>query len=72
MSTLEEKVRNFLLNNWDVTFDNLVKEIDAAENDFPEVNRVIEKMLEEGVIIKGSYPNNGKYVTEYSPVEEAV
>ena len=70
MSVNKEKLIDYLTKNWDVTFEQIIKEFKVSKKDFSNLNKLLEGLEKEGWIEKGLCTEHKQY--EYNPVEKPV
>jgi len=64
----KEQLKEYLIDNWDVTFEQIVKKFKISKEDFPKVEKFLEELEKEGWIMKSFCGEHKTY--EYDPAPE--
>lgn len=59
----KKQLKQYLYDKWDVSFDQLIKELQISKSDLRTIRTFLEQLEAEGWVVKGRYA--GSY--EYSP-----
>jgi len=62
----KEEIKDYILDNWDTTFDDIVKKFGVKKDEYPKVESFLEELVKEGWITKSFCVEHKTY--EYDPV----